>query len=72
MGTNISCSRNIQEAEIVPESCEPLTASQKNDGCAELGHLLTYEYPFENLVFEGGGNKGVAYCGSLMVSISFR
>ncbi|BFZ23318.1 hypothetical protein BsWGS_26357 [Bradybaena similaris] len=24
-----------------------------------------YEYPFENLVFEGGGNKGLAYCGAL-------
>lgn len=67
MGGNISCSRNVQEAEIVPDSCQPLTASQKNDGCAELDDLLEYEYPFENLVFEGGGNKGVAYCGSLMV-----
>ncbi|XP_064613811.1 uncharacterized protein LOC135477584 isoform X2 [Liolophura sinensis] len=24
-----------------------------------------YTYPFENLVFEGGGNKGMAYCGAL-------
>ncbi|RUS74313.1 hypothetical protein EGW08_017922 [Elysia chlorotica] len=24
-----------------------------------------YEYPFENLVFEGGGNKGLAYCGAV-------
>lgn len=24
-----------------------------------------YEYPFENLVFEGGGNKGLAYCGAM-------
>lgn len=22
-----------------------------------------YDYPFENIVFEGGGNKGLAYCG---------
>ena len=27
-----------------------------------------YEYPFENLVFEGGGNKGLAYCGAVRVS----
>ncbi|CAL1548192.1 unnamed protein product [Lymnaea stagnalis] len=24
-----------------------------------------YAYPFENLVFEGGGNKGLAYCGAV-------
>ena len=27
-----------------------------------------YSYPFENLVFEGGGNKGLAYCGAIRVS----
>lgn len=27
-----------------------------------------YMYPFENLVFEGGGNKGLAYCGAVRVS----
>lgn len=26
-----------------------------------------YEYPFENLAFEGGGNKGLAYCGAIRV-----
>ena len=26
-----------------------------------------YEYPFENLAFEGGGNKGLAYCGAIQV-----
>ncbi|KAL4222119.1 hypothetical protein ACF0H5_018159 [Mactra antiquata] len=29
--------------------------------------VYQYEYPFENLVFEGGGNKGLAYCGALRV-----
>ncbi|CAG5119290.1 unnamed protein product [Candidula unifasciata] len=24
-----------------------------------------FEYPFENLIFEGGGNKGLAYCGAI-------
>ncbi|CAG5125632.1 unnamed protein product, partial [Candidula unifasciata] len=24
-----------------------------------------YQYPFENIVFEGGGNKGLAYCGAV-------
>lgn len=26
-----------------------------------------YQYPFENLAFEGGGNKGLAYCGAIRV-----
>ncbi|XP_021350464.1 uncharacterized protein LOC110448514 isoform X2 [Mizuhopecten yessoensis] len=29
--------------------------------------VADYEYPFENLVFEGGGNKGLAYCGVVRV-----
>ena len=27
-----------------------------------------YVFPFENIVFEGGGNKGLAYCGAVRVS----
>ena len=30
--------------------------------------LDKYVFPFENLVFEGGGNKGLAYCGAIRVS----
>ena len=30
--------------------------------------LTKYIFPFENLVFEGGGNKGLAYCGAVRVS----
>ncbi|XP_071966234.1 uncharacterized protein [Antedon mediterranea] len=26
-----------------------------------------YQYPFENIVFEGGGNKGIAYAGAIRV-----
>lgn len=26
-----------------------------------------HTYPFENLVFEGGGSKGLAYCGAVKV-----
>ncbi|XP_033762792.1 uncharacterized protein LOC117344229 isoform X2 [Pecten maximus] len=29
--------------------------------------IRDHEYPFENLVFEGGGNKGLAYCGAVRV-----
>ncbi len=27
-----------------------------------------YSIPIENVVFEGGGNKGLAYCGAVRVS----
>ena len=27
-----------------------------------------YSFPFESLVLEGGGNKGLAYCGAVRVS----
>ena len=30
--------------------------------------LHLYTYPFENIVFEGGGNKIIAYCGAVRVS----
>lgn len=33
--------------------------------------INAYEFPFENLVFEGGGNKGLAYCGAVKVSCYF-
>ncbi|XP_070532621.1 uncharacterized protein [Ptychodera flava] len=29
--------------------------------------IAKYQYPFENIAFEGGGNKGLAYCGALKV-----
>ena len=28
-----------------------------------------HSYPFENLIFEGGGNKGLAYCGAVRVRV---
>lgn len=28
-----------------------------------------HSYPFENLIFEGGGNKGLAYCGAVRVRL---
>ncbi len=34
----------------------------------ERQELSAYEYPFENVAFEGGGNKGSAYMGALRVS----
>ncbi|XP_005094079.1 uncharacterized protein LOC101851335 [Aplysia californica] len=33
------------------------------DKRARAVNPVMYDYPFENVVFEGGGNKGLAYCG---------
>ncbi|KAK6964903.1 hypothetical protein BgiMline_028880, partial [Biomphalaria glabrata] len=32
---------------------------------ARLVRIEDYEFPFENLIFEGGGNKSLAYIGSV-------
>ena len=40
----------------------------ETDKAAELVRPELWEYPFENLVLEGGGNKGIAYAGLLRVS----
>lgn len=37
----------------------------KLDKQPQAANLGKYKYPFENLVFEGGGSKGVAYCGAI-------
>ena len=34
----------------------------------EKEELLGYDFPFENIVFEAGGAKGIAYIGALRVS----
>ena len=36
----------------------------------EYNDLFQYEYLFYNIVFEGGGSKGMAYCGAIQVSRS--
>ena len=37
-------------------------------------HILDkhFDFPFENISFEGGGNKGMAYVGALRVSMSMQ
>lgn len=43
--------RIIKEVECEPESVDP----------------ADYDFQFENLVLEGGGAKGIAYCGAIKV-----
>ncbi len=35
----------------------------------EYAEFKEYDFPFENIVLEGGGVKGLAYCGAIQVSI---
>jgi len=37
------------------------------DSQASKVNIKDYDFEFENLVFEGGGNKGLAYCGAIRV-----
>ena len=53
--------------------CEVHTAHTAQDDDKQSAILsipyADYEYPFENLVFEGGGAKGAVYIGCLQVCI---
>lgn len=40
---------------------------EQTDHIAQRVDPAEYEFEFENLVFEGGGNKGLAYCGAVRV-----
>ncbi|XP_052248897.1 uncharacterized protein LOC127856622 isoform X3 [Dreissena polymorpha] len=37
------------------------------DSKAQQVNINDYDFHFENLIFEGGGNKGLAYCGAVRV-----
>ncbi len=49
---------------VTPAGRSPILTA---DLAAELGG---YDFAFENIVFEGGGNKGLASTGAIRVSIS--
>ena len=53
-------------ADLDPE--EPGVELTVLDGQALRVNPRLYEFPFENVVLEGGGNKGLAYCGAVRVS----
>lgn len=60
-----------QEARVVDANMDDieLTSLDRLDGAAATVDYALYEYSFENLIFEGGGNKGLAYCGAIEVTI---
>ncbi|KAL8564386.1 hypothetical protein ACOMHN_057408 [Nucella lapillus] len=51
---------------------KPYAVVDKTDRKARMVNPKDYDYPFENLVLEGGGNKGIAYCGAVRMSITLR
>ncbi|XP_041365150.1 uncharacterized protein LOC121380414 [Gigantopelta aegis] len=49
-----------------PRGClSKVVSMDEVDSQAISVHPQDYDFPFENLVFEGGGSKGLAYCGAL-------
>ena len=46
--------------------------SSRYSDTVDKDEIAKYEYPFENLVFEGGGAKGLAYCGVIRVSVKLN
>ena len=71
--TNSLDPNNFAEAAMLLGSVGSLRAAQTTD---KVMHGSTsheediyrgFNFPFENLVFEGGGNKGMAYVGALQV-----
>ena len=42
-----------------------------NNNMVDDDIFKNYDFPFTNLVFEGGGNKGMAYVGALQVGFLF-
>ena len=41
-------------------------------GIVDDDMFRNFDFPFENLIFEGGGNKGMAYVGALKVNVIYR
>lgn len=73
-GKRDSTFRNTLEDSVVSATSlimagSPYLESKFIDRSRSLEDLFigSQEYPFENLVFEGGGSKGMAYVGALQV-----
>ena len=60
---------SIRPIAIKPKPTTNIVIETIESKTEEAGTEIGY-YDFENLVFEGGGNKGLAYVGAVMVSRS--
>ncbi|KAL5006725.1 hypothetical protein ScPMuIL_015531 [Solemya velum] len=55
----------IEEEKLIAKEVSGLSGLDERDLAAKVIDPKEYDFPFENLVFEGGGNKGLAYCGAI-------
>ena len=66
-----TCAQSAPCGEDVAEMEAIIPTTDKEQGHREDIKLIDYqkyEYDFENIVFEGGGAKGIVYAGALEVS----
>ena len=78
-GANKSNKDGVRNSKKVPEDKEALSAAETTDmdNISDITCIkpfvpeisfADYSFPFENLVFEGGGSKALAFCGAVRVS----
>ena len=68
-----SCAQSAPCGEDVTEEEAIIPTTDKEQGHREDIKLIDYqkyEYDFENIVFEGGGAKGIVYVGALEVGLN--
>mgnify|MGYP001801457567 CR=1 FL=1 len=60
-----TCEGDVTEMEAIIPTTDKETGHRE-----DIKHIdyKKYEYDFENIVFEGGGAKGIVYAGALEVS----
>lgn len=64
--TNIEVSAPQQPSGIINRSRISSSLDDVDIAAIAVDYTL-YKYPFENIILEGGGNKGLAYCGAIRV-----
>lgn len=66
MGASETKHEDANEADKHSDDCDVINETDDQDDQDEA--LLKCAYPFENIILEGGGNKGLAYCGAIRVT----
>ena len=76
MGNQQTSSGKKKRSSVLPSGSAVMSAIEITEhnhfhagGDGEGNPFEKYIYPFENLVFEGAGNRLLAYCGAVRVSL---